>query len=147
MLSLSSSGTLNYMVEQFLPGSIMVIVSVALIAWMVRLGLFFYHRWNRRSEPNKLEAKETMGLPRGTVRTFLTLSFTAVAVIAVLGGDSVVAIGVDDKKWILGELGLIIAFYFGSKTLESYVDSRAKLKAMDQATSVEEAMKIYRDEP
>ena len=142
----SSPGTMNYMVEQFLPGAIMVIVSVALIAWMVRLGLFFYHRWRRRTEPNKLESKETMGLPKGAVRTFLVLAFTAVAVIAVLGGESVAAISVDDKKWILGVLGMIIAFYFGNKTLESYVDSRAKLKAMEQATSVEEAMKIYRDE-
>ena len=146
MVSLSSSDTLNYMVEQFLPGAIMVIVSVALIAWMVRLGLFFYYRWRHKDKPNRLESKETMGLPKGAVRTFLALAFTAVAVIAVLGGEGVVAIGVDDKKWILGELGLIIAFYFGSKTLESYTDSRVKLKAMEHAASVEEAMKIYRDE-
>ena len=146
MDTLSSSGTLNYMVAQFMPGAIMVIVSVALVAWMVRLGLFFYHRWKERAKRNELETKETMGLPKGAVRTFLALTFTAVAVIAVLGGDSVVGIGTDDKKWILGEFGLIIAFYFGSKTLESYVDSRAKLKAMEHATSVEEAMKIYRDE-
>ena len=146
MDSLSSSDTLNYMVEQFMPGAIMVIVSVALVAWMVRLGLFFYYRWTQRSKPNKLESKETMGLPKGAVRTFLTLAFTAVALIAVLGGNSVVVIDVNDKKWILGELGLIIAFYFGSKTLESYTDSRVKLKAMEHATSVDEAMKIYRDE-
>ena len=146
MDSLSSSGTLSYMVEQFFPGAIMVIVSVALIAWIVRLGLFFYIRWRDRDKPNPNEFKETMGLPKGAVRTFLTLTFTAIAVIAVLGGDSVVAIGINDKKWILGELGLIISFYFGSKTLESYVDSRAKLMAMEKATSVEEALKIYRDE-
>ena len=72
---------------QFMPGAIMVIVSVALVAWMVRLGLFFYHRWKERAKRNELETKETMGLPKGAVRTFLALTFTAVAVIAVLGGE------------------------------------------------------------
>ena len=55
---LSSSGTLNYMVEQFLPGAIMVIVSVALVALMVRLVLFFGDRWINRIKPNKLERRE-----------------------------------------------------------------------------------------
>ena len=60
METMSSSGTLEYMVEQFLPGAIMVVVSIALVAWMVRLGLFFWNHWRRRDEPNPHENKETM---------------------------------------------------------------------------------------
>ena len=142
----SSSGTLNYMVEQFLPGTIMVVVSIALIAWMIRLVLYFYDGYKKRKRGNIQHAKETMGLPKGAIRTFLVLTFTAMAVIAIFGKSGVVVLDAADKKWILAELGGIITFYFGSKALESFVDSRAKIKVIERAPP-EEAERIYRDQP
>ena len=143
----SSSGTLEYMVEQFLPGTIMVVMSIALIAWMVRLGIFFAFRIKRWRQPNPHENKETMGLPKGAIRTFLVLAFTAMAIIAIFAESGVVVLAPGDKKWILAELGAIITFYFGSKALESYVDSRAKIKVIEMAASTAEAERIYREQP
>ena len=111
---------------------------------MIRLGVFFAYRIKDRKSPNPHERKETMGLPKGAMRTFLALTFTAIAALAVLGnGDFVVAM---DKKWILGELGVIITFYFGSKAVEAYVDSRTKLAAIEKASDVDEAMSAHKDE-
>ena len=83
------------------------------------------------------------------IRTFLVLSFIAIATLAILGGTQsrgTLSVAQVDKKWILAELGVIITFYFGSKAVEAYVDSRAKSKAIEKATTAEEAMKVYREE-
>ena len=76
------------------------------------------------------------------MRTFLALSFTAIATMVLLKGADYVV--VEDKKWILLELGAIITFYFGSKSLEAFVDSRAKLKAIEKAENAKEAVSIYK---
>ena len=141
------SDVFQYMLDKFLPVVIMVVVSIAIIAWVSRLVIFFYNRRIHRKEQNPHERKETMGLPKGAMRTFLTLTFTSLAVIAIFGDDKVLSLDDSDKKWILVELGAIITFYFGSKSLESYVDSRAKIKAIEKATTAEEALRIFREEP
>ena len=143
-----SAGPFEYMLEKFLPGAIMAVISIAVIAWVIRLVVFFIRRFQERNtKENPHENKETMGLPKGAMRTFLALAFTSLAVIAIFGDSSNIFVHEDDKKWILVELGAIITFYFGSKTLESYVDSKAKLKAIDKAESAEDASRIYRDLP
>jgi hypothetical protein len=134
----------GFLVDTFMPIAIMAALSIALVAWLIRLVIFFVYRWKNRRSANPHEKKETMGLPKGAIRTFLALSFTAIAIMAVLGGDKFVPWA--DKKWILGELGVIITFYFGSKAVEAYVDSRAKSKAIDKATSAKEAMGVYRED-
>ena len=45
----------------------------------------------------------------------------------------------------MAELGAIITFYFGSKAVESFVDSRAKIRVIGKAQSADEAERIYRD--
>lgn len=136
---------LEILVVDFLPSVLIATLAIALLAWIIRLALFFGNRIRKRSLPNPHEAKETMGLPKGAIRTFLTLTFTAIAILSLFGvGDLVPP---DDKKWILGQLGVIIAFYFGSKAVEAYADSRVKLAAIDKATGAQEAMAAYRDLP
>jgi hypothetical protein len=132
-----------FLVDGFLPFIIVVIIIVAWAAWLTRLGLYFgfrYRDW-KKGLTNPLEKKETMGLPKGAMRTFLALTFTAIAALALLKTGLV---SLEDKKWILLELGAIVTFYFGSKSLESYVDSRAKMKAIEKAQSTDDAIRIYK---
>ena len=105
----------EYMLEKFLPGAIMAIVSIAVIAWVTRLCVFFIVRIRERDKENPHEHKETMGLPKGAMRTFLTLAFTSLAVIAIFEDSTNIFVDAGDKKWILVELGAIITFYFGNK--------------------------------
>jgi len=134
----------EFLINDFLPVSIMVVLIIALAAWLIRLVIFFTFRAVRWREPNPHENKETMGLPKGAVRTFLALSFTSLTALAILGGeDFVIAV---DKKWLMGQLGIVIAFYFGSKAVESYVDSRVKLATIEKSTGIEEAMAVFREE-
>ena len=44
-----------------------------------------------------------------------------------------------------GQLGLVIAFYFGSKSVESYIESRVKLATIEKADGIDEAMSVDRD--
>lgn len=133
----------GFLVDSFLAFAVIAALSIALGAWVIRLGIFFFYRWKHRAQPNPHEKKETMGLPKGAMRTFLALSFTAIATLAIFQSDEIIS--VDDKKWIIGQLGVIIAFYFGSKAVEAYVESRTKLRAIDKAYTADEAMKIYRE--
>ena len=133
----------EFLAETFLPVTLMVILIIIGVAWLIRLGLFFYFRFNQRNEPNPHENKETMGLPKGAIRTFFALSFTALATLVLL--DSSGLVSTVDKKWILLELGAIITFYFGSKSLEAYEQSKAKLQTIGKAQTTEEAVKAYRE--
>ncbi|HEY32747.1 MAG TPA: hypothetical protein G4O10_06540 [Dehalococcoidia bacterium] len=134
----------DFLTNTFLPTAIVVVVAIAGLAWIIRLFLYFgfrYRDW-KKGIANPLEKKETMGLPKGAMRTFLALSFSAIATMVLLKGADYVV--VEDKKWILLELGAIITFYFGSKSLEAFVDSRAKLKAIEKAETTDDAVKVYR---
>jgi len=134
----------GFLVDSSLPGAIVAVLIVAGLAWLTRLVIYFgfrYRDW-RKGLPNQYEKKETMGLPKGAMRTFLALSFTAIAMLALL--KSPVLVDAVDKKWILLELGAIITFYFGSKSLEAFVDSKAKVKAIERAETTEDAIKVYK---
>ncbi len=134
----------DFLVNSVLPFTIFASLAVAGGAWLARIILYFVFRirdW-KRGHPNPYEKKETMGLPKGAMRTFLALSFTAIATLLLLKGSDFV--GVADKKWILGELGVIITFYFGSKTVETYVDSQVKKKAIEKAQNTDEAIKVFK---
>ena len=98
----------NFLVDYFLPLAILVVMIVAGLAWITRLGLYFGFRFRdwRKGRQNPYEKKETMGLPKGAMRTFLALSFTAIATLVLLKTPMLVS--VDDKKWILLELGAIV---------------------------------------
>jgi len=133
----------EFLAETFLPTTLMVILIIIGVSWLTRLGLFFYFRVKKRNEPNPHENKETMGLPKGAIRTFFALSFTALATLVLLDSNDLV--DAVDKKWILLELGAIITFYFGSKSLEAYQESKAKLQAIEKAKTTEEAVKAYQD--
>ena len=126
----------------FVPIIVMAALFIAVSAWVIRIGLFFIVRFQKRDEPNPFEKKETLGLPKGAMRTFLAITFTAIGSLAIFSG----IVDDDQVKWVLGELGVIITFYFGSKSLESYVDSRAKIRAIEKATTVDEALRVLKDE-
>ncbi len=132
-----------FLVDRFLPITIVIILVVAGLSWLIRLGVYLGFRirdW-RKGLPNPYEKKETMGLPKGAMRTFLALIFTTIATLVLLKTDLVSLV---DKKWILLELGAIITFYFGSKSLETFVDSRAKVKAIEKAQTTDDAVKVYK---
>lgn len=132
-----------FLVDSFLPIAIVVILIVAGLSWFIRLVVYFGFRirdW-RKGQPNPYEKKETMGLPKGAMRTFLALIFTTIATLVLLNPE---LIGQADKKWVLLELGAIITFYFGSKSLEVFVDSRAKVKAIEKAQTTDDAVKVYK---
>ncbi len=129
----------DYLIDDFLPVAIMAVLAIAIAAWLIRILIFFMVRLLKWREPNPHESKETMGLPKGAVRTFLALSFTSLTTLAILGENVIDDV---DKKWLLGELGIIIAFYFGSKAVESYVDSRVKLATIEKAEKFSEAVSV-----
>ena len=135
-------GLQTFLFENFVPGALMAALSIAIVAWVIRICVFFGYRIkDRNKKSNPHENKETLGLPKGAMRTFLAIAFTSLATLALLGG----IVDEGDKKWILGELGLIITFYFGAKTFESFVDSKAKTKAIEKANTAEEALKVLRE--
>ena len=83
-------------------------------AWVVRIAKFFcWYLLNPNTNPYP---GETLGLPKGAVRTFLVLAFTAITYL--IFADGLGEIGSEDKKWFLTAYGTIILFYFGQKTLE-----------------------------
>ncbi len=138
---------MDFFREDFLPIAITAGITIALVAWAVRLGVFFLYRiLQRKDKANPHEGKETMGLPKGAMRTFLALSFTSIATLAIFSDASLGIISEVDKKWILAELGGIITFYFGSKSVEAFVDSRAKLAAIERATNFDQIRKILADD-
>ena len=63
----------EFLADTFLPVILMLILIIIGASWMVRLGLFFYFRLKNRDKPNPHEDKETMGLPKGAIRTFFAL--------------------------------------------------------------------------
>jgi len=134
----------SFLIDSFLPLSIMAVFTVAWAAWAVRISTFFLTRFQdwRQGKPNPHEDKETLGLPKGSIRTFFALTFFSLAALAVVAGDRFILD--TDKKWILGELGVIMTFYFGSKALDARADAQAKMKAMELASTVDEAMKVIK---
>ena len=59
------------------------------------------------------DAEETLGLPKGAVRTFIVISFTGIMFLIFFGNFP--AIPTDDRKWFLTAYASVLAFYFGSK--------------------------------
>ena len=98
------------LVDTFLPLAIIGLASVG-----SRLFMFFWSRYQemRDGKPNPYEQRETLGLPKGAIRSFLALTFSTVAVLTILSGDRFILDA--DRKLVLGELGVSIAFYFGTK--------------------------------
>lgn len=95
-------------------GTVGVIIAlvIAFVVWVWRIVVTF-DAWGKKSAPG-IE-RETLGLPKGAVRTFLMLAFTSLALYALFAPG---VVSPDDKKWVLAELGGIISFYFISKIAE-----------------------------
>jgi len=88
----------------------------AVSAWLLRLlKHFLWVLFHLNAEPYP---GETLGLPKGAVRSFLVLAFTAIVYLIFadgLGTD----IDQEDKKWFLTAYGTILAFYFAQRTVEA----------------------------
>ena len=63
----------------------------------------------------RLEPAETLGLPKGTIRSFIVITFTAIMFIVFFADFPGLNIPGDDRKWFLTAYGSILAFYFGAK--------------------------------
>jgi hypothetical protein len=131
-------------INNYLPVAIIVIFTISAISWIIRLVLFFVFRSKegRKRDGGKknIYENEPMGLPKGAIRTFLVFIFSILAILAIFGD---LPVDGEDKKWVLLEFGGILTFYFGSRVFESYIDSRAKIKAIEQAGNATEATEIY----
>ena len=62
-----------------------------------------------------VERAETLGLPKGTIRSFIVITFTAIMFIVFFADFPGLNIPPEDRKWFLTAYGSVLAFYFGTK--------------------------------
>lgn len=86
------------------------VIALAMAVWVWRVVRFM---WN---EDEAWVTEETLGLPKGAVRTFIVISFTAIMFLIFFGNFP--GIPTDDRKWFLTAYASVLAFYFGSKYFE-----------------------------
>ena len=106
----------QFIVDNYIPVLLLVVLLIALSAWFLRLGSFFWSRWAERSEKNPHES-EPMGLPDGTVETllvflpaliFFKLSFSD-ADIVILPIQIAIIIAIT-AGWLLWTIRILIFF-------------------------------------
>ena len=61
----------------------------------------------------ELDRVETLGLPKGTVRSFIVITFTGIMFLLLFGEFADIL--AEDRKWFLTAYGSVLAFYFGTK--------------------------------
>lgn len=85
-----------------------------ILALTVAFGIWIYRVVITRAhwQDIKLFSNETLGLPKGAVRTFLLLIFVSLTIYVLFAPG---VIPPEDKKWVIATLGAIISFYFTSK--------------------------------
>lgn len=110
--------TSEYLYQIYLP--IIVWLVLVLILIVILLKKYTLGHWTEK-RPNPYES-ESMGLPRGTFRSILTLTLLFVSVILEL--VSVHTIGFEENvSEFLTAFQMMIAFYFGSKVLHHMTNS------------------------
>jgi hypothetical protein len=90
------------------------VIGVAMLMWVWRVGYFLI------DDPRAGFTEETMGLPKGAVRTFVVISFSGIMFLIFFGDFP--GIPADDRKWFLTAYSSVLAFYFGSR----YFQARAE---------------------
>lgn len=96
-----------------------IIPSFAGLIFLIILGAFIAlaYRTIRAFRKNELRPDETLGLPRGTIRSFFVITFTAIMFLVFFGDFGAVEIPLEDRKWFLAAYASILTFYFGSKII------------------------------
>ena len=84
---------------------VFLIILGAFVAWAFRV-------W-RAFRKNELDRVETLGLPKGTVRSFIVITFTGIMFLLLFGEFADIV--AEDRKWFLTAYGSVLAFYFGTK--------------------------------
>ena len=83
-----------------------LVIFGAFVAWAFRI-------W-REFRKNEFDRVETLSLPKGTVRSFIVITFTGIMFLVFFADISDV-ISPSDRKWFLSAYGSVLAFYFGTK--------------------------------
>ena len=105
-----------------------IIPSFAWLVFLIILGAYValgFRTWRafRRNE-FKLRLDDTLGLPKGTIRSFIVITFTAIMFLVFFGDFAGVTIPPEDRKWFLTAYGSVLAFYFGTKYFPERFASR-----------------------
>lgn len=107
-----------------------IIPSFAWLVFAIILGAFLALIWRTirafRDGEFKLRLNETLGLPKGTIRSFIVITFTAIMFLIFFGDIDGVEIPDEDRKWFLTAYASVLAFYFGSK----YFPDRAATRGL-----------------
>jgi len=90
--------------------TVLVIIALAALLWLVRTSMVLV------TGEYKLKVNETLGLPKGTIRSFIVITFTAIMFL-VFFGDVGNIVPPEDRKWFLAAYASVISFYFGTKYL------------------------------
>ena len=101
---------------------------VALIIVIIALSLV-----NRRTNKEKW-SEQALGLPTGSVRAIIALSFIVMIIFAAFNRIDLS----DVPQWLLGIVGTIIGFYFGTK-------SAVKLASEDKIEQIKKLRKLKDD--
>ena len=91
----------------------MVDITIAIIAMLVTIILLSFLSLVNRFANKEKWSEQALGLPTGSVRAIIALLFIVIIIYAAL-------IGIDLKdvpQWLLGIVGTIIGFYFGTKSV------------------------------
>ena len=95
-----------------------IIPAFAWLVFAMILGAFAalgYRTWKVLTNENLVERAETLGLPKGTIRSFIVITFTAITFIVFFADFPGLNIPADDRVWFLTAYGSVLAFYFGTK--------------------------------
>ncbi len=125
----------------------LIIGFLVIFAWLIACTIFLINllrKFTYMQESNP-HLKETMGLPRGTMRGFLTLTLLIVVVVLVC-----MSLVIDDFRGhfesLIGAFELMLAFYFGSKVMHHVTNSdkrktEVKAQAEKEKSISESALK------
>ena len=97
---------------------VLAVLALAMVMWVWRVGLFMLNE-NEAWRPG-----ETLGLPKGAIRTVIVISFSAIMFLIFFGNFP--GIPADDRKWFLTAYASVLSFYFGTKFFEGRAESSRK---------------------
>lgn len=87
------------------------VIAVAFLMWVWRVGYFMI------DDPRDGFTEETLGLPKGAIRTFIVISFSGIMFLIFFGNFP--GIPADDRKWFLTAYSSVLAFYFGTQYFQA----------------------------
>ena len=86
-----------------------LVMAILIILW----GISFYFVKTGRLEAGDWQLFP-LGLPQGSVRAILALSFISTLIVSTLGGVTIA----DLPDWAVGIVGAVVGFYFGARVAQ-----------------------------